>query len=300
MFIPEEGHVFVGSDYSSQEPKILAELSQDPILVSTFVSGKDVYAVLASMAYGLPYEQCTKDTEEGKKRRNHGKVLQLALAYGMRAKSLSESLGISYDEAKVIYDKFVDNLHVAFDYSQMLTEQTKRVGYVKTMWGRKRRFPEMMLPEFEIFGGLDDDFEVIEVSQALKDKIIREIRSVWRFNDVEDKIVELESKHSVRIVDNRKTHNKYSTQILNSVIQGSAGDMTKIAMINVAFDPEMRRMGAKLALSVHDELIVDCPKEHAEEVKERLEYLMIEAGRQKVKTVPITSEGIIMERWIKD
>ena len=80
----------------------------------------------------------------------------------------------------------------------------------------------------------------------------------------------------------------------------SAGDMTKIAMINVAFDPEMRRMGAKLALSVHDELIVDCPKEHAEEVKERLEYLMIEAGRQKVKTVPITSEGIIMERWIKD
>ena len=82
-------YVMMSSDFSQQEPKITATVSQDPKLIDAFVHGRDVYATIASIALGVPYEDClefvldengNKTDEvnpEGKARRSIGKVLNL-------------------------------------------------------------------------------------------------------------------------------------------------------------------------------------------------------------------------------
>jgi len=77
-------YVMMSSDYSQQEPKLTAFCSGEPSMIKAFVDGKDIYATIASIAYGVPYEQCLEfhpETHEyqpeGKKRRSTGKVLVL-------------------------------------------------------------------------------------------------------------------------------------------------------------------------------------------------------------------------------
>ena len=120
MFVPKEGYVFVGADYSSQEPRLLAEVSQDPMLIENFRSDRDIYSTLISLAMKLPYEACTKDTKEGKTRRNKGKILQLALSYGMQTKALAQQLDMNQEEAQELYTNFRDNLHTAFEYGEQV------------------------------------------------------------------------------------------------------------------------------------------------------------------------------------
>ena len=81
--------VLLSSDFSQQEPKLSATVSQDAVLVNAFRNGRDAYATLASIALGVPYEECLefkldengkKTSEvnpEGKERRSLGKVLNL-------------------------------------------------------------------------------------------------------------------------------------------------------------------------------------------------------------------------------
>lgn len=76
--------------------------------------------------------------------------------------------------------------------------------------------------------------------------------------------------------------------------------MTKVALNMANNDEELKAMGAFPVMAIHDEIIIEAPKEFAVQAKERLEYLMIEAARQKVKLVPFKAEGEVMERWIKD
>ena len=82
-------YVLESSDYSQQEPKITAFVSGSTVLITTFMEGRDIYATLASVGLGAPYEECLefrldangKKTDqvnpEGKKRRSTGKILVL-------------------------------------------------------------------------------------------------------------------------------------------------------------------------------------------------------------------------------
>lgn len=290
MFVPKDGYVFVGADYSAQEPRILTEISQDPVLLDNYRKGKDIYSTLASMAYKLPYEQCTKDTKDGKVRRNHGKVLQLALSYGMQANALGIQLGVQKEEADILYSAFRDNLSVAFDYGEKVKRFCKTNGYVKTLWGRKRRFPDYTLPSFEIVG---------DISKEKKHALVQRLNKTNRQNR-DSVISEIESNNGVSVVDNTFKIRSCETQILNSVVQGSAADMTKVALIKINNDSELISMDARPVLAIHDEIILECPKEYSEQAMKRLEHLMIEAARERVTTVPFKAEGEVMDRWHKD
>lgn len=76
--------------------------------------------------------------------------------------------------------------------------------------------------------------------------------------------------------------------------------MTKVALVLIRKDELMNKYGAYPVLAVHDEVIVECPDEYTEEVKIRLEELMVQAADVKVKNVPFVAEGEVMDRWVKD
>ena len=96
------------------------------------------------------------------------------------------------------------------------------------------------------------------------------------------------------IIDHTK--DKDYTKIVNARIQGSASDMTKLAMIKINNDARLKELGFRILIPIHDELLVECPEENAEECAERFAKLMSEAPGEKF-TIPIGCDVEITHRW---
>ena len=77
-------YVLMSSDYSQQEPKLTAFISQDPNMIKSFMEGKDIYATIASLSFNKPYEECMEfnpitgaNQPDGKERRSQAKSIVL-------------------------------------------------------------------------------------------------------------------------------------------------------------------------------------------------------------------------------
>ncbi len=87
-------------------------------------------------------------------------------------------------------------------------------------------------------------------------------------------------------------------QAVNTLIQGSAADLIKLAMLAVFHDRELRGMEARLLLQIHDELIVEAPEEHAEEAAARVSQLMTDTEAWGIRLhVPLVADAGIGENW---
>ncbi|WP_322799891.1 DNA polymerase I [Thermoflexus sp.] len=137
-FIAPPGSVLLSADYSQIELRILAHITKDPGLIAAFQAGEDIHRATAAKAFGIPIEQVTDEQRNFAKRINYG------LIYGMSAHGLAQQLGISRREA----ERFIQQYFAAFPrvkaYIEAIKEQVARKGYVETLLGRRRYFPEMM------------------------------------------------------------------------------------------------------------------------------------------------------------
>ena len=87
-------------------------------------------------------------------------------------------------------------------------------------------------------------------------------------------------------------------QAVNTLIQGSAADLIKLAMLAVFHDSELRGMGARLLLQIHDELIVEVPEEHAEQAAARVSLLMTDTEAWNIHLhVPLVADAGIGSNW---
>jgi DNA polymerase-1 len=138
-FIPGETDlVLIGADYSQIELRILAHLSGDPILVKAFEEDKDIHAQTAQEIFGIDMpETVTEDI------RRQAKIVNFGIIYGMGAKALSGQLGISMQEAQKFIDKYFERYPKVSEYIYGELRQAKESGYVLTMFGRKRKVPEL-------------------------------------------------------------------------------------------------------------------------------------------------------------
>src|SRR5690606_14883668 len=98
------------------------------------------------------------------------------------------------------------------------------------------------------------------------------------------------------IVENDFKISETERQILNSVIQGSSADITKKAMLMVGEDEQLKQLGFRLLLTVHDELIGESPKETAKQCKERMQELMLQSTADKI-VVPMSVDCELTDRW---
>ena len=87
-------------------------------------------------------------------------------------------------------------------------------------------------------------------------------------------------------------------QAVNTLIQGSAADLIKFAMLAVFNDKELRRLKARLLLQIHDELIVEVPEENAQAAAERLSALMVDTASWGIElAVPLVADAGIGQNW---
>lgn len=308
MFVASKGNVLLSSDYSQQEPKVCATLSGDPVLIQSFIDGKDVYSSIASVSFNKNYEDCREfrpdgtTNPEGKDLRQQAKSIFLGIIYDRGAKSIAEQLHTTKQKAEVIQSRVFKSFPALKQLREDTLNMAETYGFVTTLWGRKRRLPDMQLPEFEFkykpgYGDIDPlsfDSEVgeIEVPEDVQLKYIRKLRqSPYKKRGIYE-----EADHDgIIITDNGGKIADATRQCVNSRVQGSAADLTKLAAIEIYNNKRLKELGFKLLIPVHDEFIAECPRENAKECAELFSKCMSDAARDL--PMPITTDVEISECW---
>jgi len=288
-------------------------------MYDTFIAGKDLYSEIASKSFNKPYEECKEFREdgstnkEGKERRSRAKKVLLATLYGMSDQGVAKDLNISIDKAKEIKESVFRGFPAIKHFEQDSLNMAYELGYVTTVCGRKRRLPDLQLEEFEFRWKdgappdddlLDFDLDVEdkeqEVPQDIQNYYLKKLKKgfgVWGKD--KRKIFEEASAEGVWIVDNGAKIADAQRQCVNARIQGSAADLTKLAMIKLNNNKRLKELGFKLLIPVHDEVIAECPKENIKECSQLLAETMSKAA-EEILEMPIRCDVSITKCWYGD
>lgn len=137
VFIPDEECLFVSSDYSQIELRIMAHLSGDRNMVEAFNKGQDIHAATAAKIFKVSLDEVTGDMRRKAKTANFG------IIYGITPFGLSERLTISRTEAKDLIDEYFVTFPDVKNYMDESIARARSQGYVETIFGRKRYLPDI-------------------------------------------------------------------------------------------------------------------------------------------------------------
>lgn len=270
IFKADDGKVLIACDYSAQEMRIFAHLSKDKGLLEAYNSGKDFYSYISSKVFNIPYNEALhvnpdgSVNEEGKRLRDIIKPCILGLLYGMGCYTMAKRLSMTPEDAQQLIDSIYENFPGMRRYMDKCVNGALKLLHVKTMFGRKRRLPALALAPYE----------------GLSFSEMTKIRRMWR-KDARREFIETLTKNNPkrRIKDNTGKIAEARRQCVNAVVQGTASDQTKLAMVKVSENKELKILGYELLLCVHDELIGQAPKEHVKRCVELVEEIMKDCGK---------------------
>lgn len=228
LFIAPPGYKLVVADYSQIEPRVIAAFSEDPILINNYLTGGDIYTTIGD-TMGVD--------------RKAGKVLVLAISYGVGPDKIAASIGCSVTEAKKLLTDFEKEFASIAKYKAKVVRLAKQSGpipFVETLFGRRRYIPDLLSRE-----------------QGFLSRAER--------------------------------------QAFNTVIQGSAADIMKLAIVR-AHSCFVDEPDINVLLTVHDELVTVCPEDRAEEVADAIRVSM-EGIKMKEITVPLVAEVYTVDKW---
>ncbi|KPL23671.1 MAG: hypothetical protein AMJ93_04160 [Anaerolineae bacterium SM23_84] len=136
-FVTRPGCSLLGADYSQVELRILAHISGDENLLAAFRRGEDIHASTAASILGVPLDQVTADM------RRLAKTINFGLIYGMSDWGLAARTELSREQAAEFISKYFAQFPRVQGYLARTKQQAQEQGYVETLLGRKRYFPEL-------------------------------------------------------------------------------------------------------------------------------------------------------------
>lgn len=225
--------------------------------------------------------------------------------YGRGPSSIAEQIGSSVEEAQSIIDNFYRGFPAVKKWTEKTEQDAKINGYVEDLWGRRRRLPDIQLPKYTVkYKGQSIEFNPLLGSKGLlsNNSLLKKYEQKLqkcRGRKEYEKIKSEADAEGVFVTDNGGFISQAERQCVNARIQGGAASMSKIAMRKVFDNQELRKLGFKLLLQVHDELIGECPKENAEECMNILTDVMKHSVEPLVQ-VPFKCDGYIVPRWYDD
>ena len=228
LFVAPQGYKLVVADYSQIEPRIVASFSNDPIMMDNYLNGKDIYTTIGDTV-GLD--------------RKAGKVLVLAMTYGVGPDKIASSLGLTVDAARKLLNDFTERFNDIAKYKARVTRlasQQSPTPFVETVFGRRRYIPDLK-----------------STDKGLRSRADR--------------------------------------QAFNTVIQGSAADLMKLAIVR-AHSCFIDEPDVNVVLTVHDELVTVAREDLAEETAEAIR-LSMEGIHLPEMTVPLIADVKIVDKW---
>jgi len=142
VFHPMPGNVFVDSDYSQIELRILAHMSGDEKLIEAYNSGQDIHSTTASQVFHVPFEEVTPLL------RRNAKAVNFGIVYGISAFGLSQDLDISRKEAQEYIDRYFETYPKIKEFIDNTVAEAKETGKTTTIYGRIRPIPELSSSNF--------------------------------------------------------------------------------------------------------------------------------------------------------
>jgi DNA polymerase-1 len=136
-FIPAEGCLFVGADYSQIELRVLAHLSGDASLIDAFVKGEDIHTRTACELFGVAPQDVTREL------RGRAKTINFGVLYGMSAFRLARELGIPRGVAAGFIDHYFSRYPGIRRYLDRVVAEGREHGFVTTLLGRRRWIPDL-------------------------------------------------------------------------------------------------------------------------------------------------------------
>jgi DNA polymerase I len=136
-FVAAPGMQLLSADYSQIELRLLAHLSDDPLLVRAYTQGDDIHTLTASEVFGVPAASMDKET------RNRAKAVNFGIVYGISPFGLAAQLGIPQAEAREYIDRYFARYAGVKAFIERTLEATRREGSVRTMFGRIRPIPDI-------------------------------------------------------------------------------------------------------------------------------------------------------------
>jgi DNA polymerase-1 len=136
-FTAAPGTQLLSADYSQIELRLLAHFSGDPLLTRAYAEGIDIHTLTASEVFGVPAGTMDKET------RNRAKAVNFGIVYGISAFGLAAQLGISQAEAKAYIERYFARYQGVRAFIEKTLEQTRKDGFVRTMFGRVRPIPDI-------------------------------------------------------------------------------------------------------------------------------------------------------------
>jgi len=132
VFIPSEGNILLGADYSQIELRILAHMSKDEKLLHAYKNQIDIHRLTASQVFNVDLEDVSNA------QRSAAKSVNFGIVYGMSDHGLSQELNISRKEAQSYIDKYFENYSGVKTFMDEIVEECKKNHYVTTLLNRKR------------------------------------------------------------------------------------------------------------------------------------------------------------------
>ena len=131
LFYAPEGHSLVVADYSQIEPRVIASFSNDPIMVSSYLDGGDIYTTVGDTV-GVD--------------RKAGKVLVLSMAYGVGPDKLAAQIGCSSKDARDLLSEFSAKFPAVDSYRVKVLGLARKhkPPMVTTLFGRRRYLPDLL------------------------------------------------------------------------------------------------------------------------------------------------------------
>ena len=143
-FVPEANSVLLSSDYSQVELRIFASLSNSENLINAFLHGDDVHKKTASDIFRVPLDEVTSDM------RRCAKAVNFGIVYGISSFGLAEDLKIDVVTAKNFIDTYFEVYKGLKEYMNSLIQNAYKLGYAKTVMGRKRNIEELQNKNYMI------------------------------------------------------------------------------------------------------------------------------------------------------
>jgi DNA polymerase I len=143
-FVPAPGCELLVADYNQIELRCIAHLAQDPGLIESFRSGRDIHTETASRVFGVEPGAVTID------QRSKAKMVSYGLAYGMEAYGLGQRLNIPTEEAALILVAYFEAFPAVKEYMERTVAEARERGYTETLFGRRRQIPELSSPNYRI------------------------------------------------------------------------------------------------------------------------------------------------------
>lgn len=138
-FIPRDSnHLIVSADYSQIELRIMAHMSEDFNMMDAFRNNADIHTATAAKIYNVPVEEVTREM------RNNAKTANFGIIYGISAFGLSQRLKIPRKEASQLIEGYFATFPGVKTYMEMSIQAGKSLGYVKTLFGRRRHLPDIV------------------------------------------------------------------------------------------------------------------------------------------------------------